>query len=132
MQKDCELTTLFLRAISDRLSGRKDCKWLEYVVCIGMNDNTVEHQMNITEYGDISNKVFFYPERTVYLDRHHKQPSDLRDIVVLILEKYFKDTILDDVDECRQACFKEGSLVRGIYKYELSVNKRQRHWVRIK
>lgn len=125
-----DLTVQFLRAISERLSGRASCRQIEYTVCIGMMDNT-KHQMNISEMNDISNKVFFYPERSVYPDRYHRQKTDLRDIVNHIMKSQFADTIFDHEDEYNDACFKPGSLVPGIYKYILSFDKKRRQWIRV-
>lgn len=130
---DQHQTTQFLRAISDRLSGRSSCRQVEYTVCIGMLDISehLEHQVNLSELGDISNKVFFYPERFVFPDRYHRQKTDMRGVVNHIMKTQFADTVFDYEDEYNDACFKKGSLVPGVYKYVLSFDKKRRQWIRI-
>lgn len=126
-----DYTVEFLRAISDRLSGRKNCRKIEYTVCIGMDDDSVDRQLHLSDTEDMSNKVYFYPERVVYPDRFHRQKSDLTEIVYHILKTRFKDTVYD-CDQFDRPCFKQGSLTPGIYKYILSFDKRRRQWVRVK
>lgn len=127
-----ELTVEFLRAIAQRLSGRSSCKQIEYVVCIGMDDDTVSRQMSLADVESTHNKVFFYPERLVFPDTHHRQKSDLTDVVKHVMKEQFADTVFDHEDQFGKVCFRDGSLVPGIYQYVLSFDKKRRTWIRIK
>lgn len=55
-----ERTIELLLAISKRLSSRKNCRQVEYLVCIGMNDDSVGRQRRIQEYGDVSDIILFF------------------------------------------------------------------------
>lgn len=56
-------TEMFLKNISQRLSGRNDCKKLIYTVTIK------------------SNEVYMKPLIQVYKDRYHKRQEDKMDII---------------------------------------------------
>ena len=127
-----KLTIELLRAISKRLSSRKNCKRIEYIVCIGMTNDEVGNQKRIQEYGDVSDIILFFPEREVFPDTHHRRSTDLIDIVSCIIMTKFKDTIFSYVDNLGQIHFVKGSLVPGVYKYILSNTKKRRKWVRVK
>ena len=125
-------TKQLLQAISKRLSSRKNCKQLEYVVCIGMDTDIIEHQKHLAEYSDISDIIMFYPEREVFPDTHHRRSTDLIDVVSCIIMTKFKDTVFSYVDNLGKIHFNEGSVIPGVYKYILSTTKKRRKWVRVK
>ena len=127
-----KLTIELLRSISRRLSSRKNCKRIEYIVCVGMTNDEVGNQKRIQEYGDVSDIILFFPEREVFPDTHHRRSTDLIDIVSCIIMTKFKDTIFSYVDNLGQIHFVKGSLVPGVYKYILSNTKKRRKWVRVK
>lgn len=127
-----ERTIELLLTISKRLSSRKNCRQVEYLVCIGMNDDSVGRQRRIQEYGDISDIILFFPEREVFPDKHHRRSTDLIDIVSCVIMTKFKDTIFSYVDNIGQIHFNKGSVVPGVYKYILSTTKKRRKWVRVK
>ena len=128
-----ELTTKLLYTISRRLSSKKNCRRIEYIVCIGMTcDSEVGHQRRIQEYSDVSDVIMFFPEREVFPDKHHRRSTDLIDIVSCVITTKFKDTIFSYVDNMGQIHFQKGSVVPGVYKYILSNTKKRRKWVRIK
>lgn len=131
-QPNGKLTASLLRAISKRLSSRKNCKQLEYIVCIGMTNDEVGQQKRIQEYGDVSDIILFFPEREVFPDTHHRRSTDLIDIVSCVIMTRFKDTIFSYVDNLGQIHFQKGSVVPGVYKYILSITKKRRKWVRVK
>lgn len=127
-----ELTTKLLRAISKRLSSRKNCRRIEYIICVGMQYDEIDQPSRIKEYSDVSDLIMFYPEREVFPDTHHRRSTDLIDIVSCIIMTKFKDTIFSYVDNLGQIHFVKGSLVPGVYKYILSNTKKRRKWVRVK
>lgn len=132
LRVDSALTVSLLRAISKRLSSRKNCRQIEYVVCIGTRYDAVDHQKRLSEYGDVSDIIMFFPEREVYPDTHHRRSTDLIDIVSCVIMTKFKDTIFAYVDNIGQIHFNKDTLVPGVYKYMLSVTKKRRKWTRIK
>ena len=132
MRKDAKQTKQLLQAISKRLSSRKNCRRIEYVVCIGVEADCIEHQKSLVEYNDVSDIIMFYPEREVFPDTHHRRSTDLIDIVSCIIMTKFKDTVFSYVDNLGKIHFNTGSVVPGVYKYILSATKKRRKWVRIK
>ena len=132
MRKDAKQTKQLLQAISKRLSSRKNCRRIEYVVCIGVEADDIEHQKSLVEYNDVSDIIMFYPEREVFPDTHHRRSTDLIDIVSCIIMTKFKDTVFSYVDNLGKIHFNTGSVVPGVYKYILSATKKRRKWVRIK
>jgi hypothetical protein len=133
LDKPGKQTVELLRAIAKRLSSRKSCKRIEYIVCIGMIDDSIEHQKSIAEYsGGIGDVILFFPEREVFPDTHHRRSTDLIDIVSCVIMTKFKNTVFSYVDNIGQIHYQEGSVVPGIYKYILSTTKKRRKWVRVK
>lgn len=125
-----ETTVEFLHSISNHLSGRKSCRGIEYVVCIGMDDDSQLRQLDLADVSTRENKIFFYPDRFVFPDTFHRQQSDKKDIITHVLIEHF-DNIFAGYDYTRP-CFKVGSLIPGVYKYVLSFDKKRRQWVRVK
>lgn len=123
------LTVAVLRSIAQHLSGRQSCRGIEYTVCIGMTDTSHAHGTSST-ISDTT--ILFYPERSVFPDRFHRQKSDLQDIINHVLKIHFNETVYDHDDPSGRACFRTSSLVSGVYQYILSVDGRRRQWVRIK
>ena len=132
MISDGKMTMQLLRAISRRLSSRKNCKQIEYIVCIGMIYDDPSSQYNTKHTGDVSDIITFYPEREVYPDAHHRQSTDLIDIVSCVIMTKFKDTVFAYVDNIGQIHFNKGTLVPGVYQYVLSKTKKRRKWFRVK
>lgn len=75
-----ETTQTLLKAISDRLAGRVDCKNLSYVVDIGIKGVTM------------------VPLIYVYPDKHHRMPSDKIDIISYVHRYKLQDTALDQLE----------------------------------
>lgn len=132
MVNDSKLTMQLLRAISKRLSSRKNCKRIEYVVCIGVEYDVPNQQKRIQEYSNADDIILFYPEREVFPDTHHRRSTDLIDIVSCVIMTQFKNTAFSYVDNIGQIHFNKGSIVPGVYKYILSATKKRRKWVRVK
>lgn len=124
-----DYTVEFLHAIAQRLSSRESCRKIEYLVYIGILPTDKIVQYSLSDYSDVSNRVYFYPERTVFPDTHHRQHTDLTDIVCHVMRNKFLDTVYDHTDQYGHACFKDGSLTPGVYQYVLSFDRKRRQWV---
>lgn len=92
-------TKKLLSEIAKHLSGRDDCKQIEYVVSI--KDN-----------------IHMFPLRSVFPSRHHRRASDKQSVIGHIFSEH-----LNVVDT--------NCLVRGVYMYELSADKKRRRWIKI-
>lgn len=125
-------TKQLLQAISKRLSSRRSCRRIEYIVCIGTTYDEPDHQRSLSDYGDVHDIIMFYPEREVFPDTHHRRSTDLIDIVSCIIMTKFKNNIFSYVDNLGKIHFIDGSLVPGVYKYILSTTKKRRKWTRVK
>ena len=125
-----DFTVDVLKCISDHLSGRKDCRQIEYTVYIGVADDEHERQLTLAEVTNIEHKVFFYPKRAVYPDRFHRNKSDAQDIITHVIKDHFPD--LYDGEDFNSVCIKSDVLEPGVYMYILSFDKKKRQWIRIK
>ena len=125
------LTVDFLKCIATHLSGRKDCRQIEYTVYIGFLDEEHERQLTLSEATDVSNKVFFYPKRSVFPDIHHRRKSDAEDIITHVVKEHFKESLYND-EEFNAVCIQPNKLEPGIYRYILSFDGKKRQWIRVK
>lgn len=100
--KTRDITSEFLRCLSDHLSSRQDCKGVEYTVII-----------------DRSN-IKFEPLRYVYPDRYHRKENDKQDVVRHVISYHFPDLPDSNFE----------MLTSGTYKYVLSFDGKKRQWIR--
>ena len=98
---DTEFTEIFLRKISSHLSGRVECKQIEYQIVISDN-------MNI---------LMLPKEYQVFPNRYSKHEAA-------------KSSVVSHVLSSHQMIGTPFKLVPGTYIYKLSVNKKQRRWLR--
>ncbi len=105
-------TQKFLRLVAQRLSGRNDCK-------------RVQFRIHILPEKAIS----FEPDIYVYKDLHHRKDVDLFKIADLITRKYFPELILGKDNKGRMLIDTE-KLNIGTYEYQLSVDGKRRRWVK--
>lgn len=131
IQPKSNLTVDLLKCISDHLSGRKDCRRTEYTVYVGMSDDEHERQLTLAEVSDVSNKVFFYPKRSVFPDVHHRRKSDAVDIINHVIKEHFYDELYDSED-FNSVCIKPNIIEPGVYRYILSFDGKKRQWIRVK
>lgn len=108
-----DYTEAVLKAISDRLSSRDDCKGVEYVVDIRDDWLTM------------------IPTKNVYPDTHHRKDTDLEDIIYFILRTQFSDTVLAGVDVYGRCKYVSNTLTPGLYQYQLSFDQKRRRWTKI-
>lgn len=121
-------TQLFLRQLTRRLSGRQDCKHVEFKIGIGVRfpESTKLTSPKI----DDSRYIFFEPHINVYRDNHHRKAIDLRDVVDLIVQNYYSDLIIG-WDTLGNTLVDTSQFVQGVYQYKLSVTKHKRRWIRL-
>ena len=98
------ITKEFLLGLSKRLSSRKDCRQVEYEVCISEDE------------------VVFKPQVEVFKNRYQRSECDkvpVQDIVLSnLVNNYMSDWI-------------KSYLVPGTYIYKLSFDKKRRQWIKL-
>lgn len=115
-----DYTENLLKAISERLSGRDDCKKIEYMAMV----------MPVKQNDAVYYTICFYPDIMVYPDRYHKKKTDLLPIVQYVAHKHFSDILYKQEGALGPTCFVENSLVTGTYKYKLSADGKRRRWIK--
>lgn len=108
-------TQNLLSRISTRLSGRNDCKKVEYL-------------LTITESEDSNYcKIKFKPCIYIYPDRYHKQDTDLASIILYIVGQITNFTVIDDC-----IVVSRGLFLPGEYLYEFRKISKRRYWKKLK
>ena len=102
MAKKRTSTEKFLKQISAHLSGREDCRQVEF-------------EVDIQTYFDAVQVVSIRPEVSVYPDRKHRRVQDKLGVVEHILSFHNDDYALEN----------------GKYIYKLSMDKKRRKWMKI-
>lgn len=102
MTKKIASTEKFLKQISEHLSGRDDCRQVEF-------------EVDIKTYVDCIQVVSIRPEVSVYPDRKHRRIQDKTSVIDHILSFHNDDYVLEN----------------GKYIYRLSVDKKRRKWMKI-
>ncbi len=100
MRRDTGLTYDLLHGISTKLSGRHDCKHMEYHVTI------------------FDGHVYMVPIIYVYPDSHHRRRYDKCNVVDHILSNIHAKFMFDDKD-----------LVDGVYVYKWNSLTNRRMWI---
>lgn len=126
--KNSQRTQQFLRHLTRRLSGREDCKQVEFKIGIGVR--FLESTKITAPKIDDSRYIFFEPHINVYKDMYHRKDIDLRNIVDHIIQKYYSELILG-WDTLGNTLIDTSEFVQGVYKYQLSVTGNRRRWVRV-
>lgn len=120
-------TQQFLRYLSRRLSGREDCKKVEFIVGIGFK---LDDEGKICPPGVLDpSYISFCPKVDVYRDKHHRKEIDLNNIVDHIVKKYYSDLILG-YDLMGKTLIDTSKFLKGVYQYQLSIDGKRRRWVR--
>ena len=123
-------TQTFLRQVARRLSGRSDCKQIEFLIGIGYELPTYFTSQHQEVDLKVSNHIMFQPDTFVYRDLHHRSDVDRYRVVDLILKNYFSELILGR-DDSGNLNIDISKLVRGVYKYQKSYDGKRRRWVRM-
>lgn len=106
-----DLTLLLLKYISDHLSGRGDCKGIEYRVAI------------------TKDKVIIEPKREVFPSIYKRKQTDKLNVVSHVMKVHFTE-YFNYVDEMHETHVKSNTFVEGRYIYKLSSDKKSRRWER--
>ena len=110
-----ERTTSLMNAIALRLSGRDDCKGINYT-------------LSVIDEGDYQH-IVFEPDVVVYPDRYHRKDTDKSQVLVQILTNHFNEHV-SKTDEGN--VFVDGNtFVCGNYRYVTSFNNKRRKWIRV-
>lgn len=128
-------TYQLLHSISDHLSGRAECKQQEYVVCIGMDYNSVPRQLRIDslDYEDVpKDRIFFHPDVRVFPNVHDRKQHQLEHIIDHVITRHFPDSVLKGLDDFGHVLIEPSSLTPGVYRYALSRDGRRRSWIQIR
>lgn len=128
MDAKSKLTQKFLRKLAQRLSTRNDCIRTEYLLGIGYP--ILGSDIKVSNVDCASDYIYFNPDIFVYRDIHHRKDTDLFRVADLICHKYFPEIVLGR-DEYGQLKVDTSKLVKGVYKYQLSVDRKRRRWMRI-
>ena len=140
MKEIPNITMKLLTAISDRLSGRKDCRQVEYLVSIGICDEDLLEKHNISHdwifkgmnppqnYYD--KYVVFEPVRLVYPNCHDRKESHKLSILEYVAN-YKLDSAFERISDNVILLMNSYKVSPGIYKYTLSFEGRRRRWERL-
>lgn len=121
------LTQELLRKITRRLSGREDCKGVEY--CLGIGVHVEGSPINLSDENSVEDYIFFSPDVYVYRDKKHRKSKDLFRIVDFILYKYYEEDLVKGRDSKGQLLVDTSKLVKGLYRYQISIDGRRRKWI---
>lgn len=112
------LTKELLMSIAEHLSGREDCKGIEYTVSIGMSKRDIRH-------------ITMKPRKQVFPNRYKRCKADKLPVINHVIQEHFVE-LYGGADAKMNPIVYTDNLVKGIYQYQLSVDKKQRRWVRLK
>lgn len=118
LKNDSAMTVKFLRCITNHLSGRYDCRRIEYQVVIVPVDLPDFHY----QY------VLMYPEISVFPSVHLREESNRVSLLDHIIFNHFHDTLYAGRDKYGHILVKQNSLVSGTYIYQLSMYGKSRKW----
>lgn len=113
-----KLTQQFLQCIAQHLSGRPDCKGVEYVVTIG--DNVFKHIDLVT----------MEPFKFVFPDKYRRNQIDKLPIIAHVAKEHFPHLFIN-IDGRFEAHLDVSQLVKGVYVYQSSFDKKKRRWVKV-
>lgn len=106
-----DMTVKLLRCIAEHLSGRDDCKGLEYRVAI------------------TDNMLLIDPQREVFPNTHWRKPTDKISVVGHVMKYHFTE-FYNFTDQMHEIHIKSGVFVPGRYVYKLSSDGKKRRWER--
>lgn len=134
-----DLTLLLLHSISSRLSGRTDCKDIEYKVAIGVDDPDVlsKFGFKVSEFLDGVNypefagyTVRITPNIEVFPDIHSRKSEMRLSVLRFIIINKFSDHVVSH-DELDEFILDRKSFTKGVYSYNKSFFGGKRRWERV-
>ena len=112
-----QLTKKVLKSISRHLSGREDCKDLEYSVHIFHDNKTGDDVVEVSPYISVFPNTF------------HRKETDKRGVAYHVIYTHFPEIYAQSSTSVVQ--IKSNSLVRGSYVYRRYKLTRRRKWIRV-
>lgn len=106
-------TKEFLQLVAQHLSGREDCKGVNYRVTLGEDK-----------------AVVFEPVVMVYPNRHQRKDSDKRIVTRHVLAEHMA-YIFEGTDDSGNAKIDTDWIIPGTYEYQSTYDNKKRRWVRI-
>lgn len=115
--KASQRTSNFLKSISHHLSGREDCRGVEYTVDISYDERTGYDFITISPY------------ITVFPDTYTRKESDRRSVAHHVITHHFEDIFRDATTSTVHVY--HGALVPGKYVYRKFKLTPRRKWRRL-
>ena len=126
-----KMTQEFLRCIAQHLSSRPECQHSVYRIAIGVTDSiAAPAHISMFEKELSNNRVCFLPNILVFPDRYHRKETDRVSVVMHVASQHF-DNMLMSYQEEGCTFVETDNLVRGVYEYQCSIDKKKRRWVRL-
>lgn len=130
---DPQPTMDLLTRVSTRLSGRADCKKLEYCICISeltvsASNSDAHRYYPVGMVGLPIVIIVLYPDVAVYPDNHHRKASDKQSLLMHLFNTYFSD-VSTMTDTYGNIVTTSGIFVPGNYVYTRSISGKYRHWM---
>ena len=116
-QEKAKLTKDILYSVSKHLSGRVDCRGVEYAVTIG-------HET----FDDL---VTLEPVKFVFPTRYRRCERDKVPVMSHVIKEHFP-SLYNNTDGMYGTHIDTSKLVKGVYVYQSSVDSKRRRWVRVK
>lgn len=110
-----ERTKDILNLISSHLSGRTDCRGVNYVLTINQDNNIIQLEPNILVFPDV----------------HRRKEIDKTSVVKHILVEHVP-YLFSEVDSKGNSLISSEWVIPGTYVYQSSYDNKRRKWVRIK
>lgn len=120
-----ENTKKLLNSISKHLSGRKDCKGVEYKVRICIEDPDDPYSKYETT------QIKFTPEIRVLPNARCRADYQKENIVYHVLTRHFND-LFEGIRPSGNCSIYKDAIVPGIYVYRISANGKYRRWERLR
>lgn len=113
--KECtELTKELLNLVASHLSSRSDCKGVNYIVSIEEDDS-----------------ITFSPPIKVFPNRYRRCERDKVNVIAHVVQEHIPELFIDVHNDMR-TLVDTTCLIRGVYEYQSSIDKKRRRWVRTK
>lgn len=111
-----KLTQQFLQCIAQHLSGRADCKGVEYAVTIG--------------HDTFEELVVIEPPKFVFPDRYQRAEINRISVIAHVAKTHFPELYIHTHDMLTTHV-DTSQLVKGVYLYQSSFDKKKRRWVKL-
>lgn len=111
-----KLTQQFLQCIAQHLAGRADCRGVEYAITIG--HDTFEELVSME------------PPKFVFPDRYQRAEINRVSVVEHVAKNHFPELYMS-TSNTFSTYLDVSKLVKGVYLYQTSFDKKKRRWIRL-